>query len=117
MQKHFIILILLSLFCSKATANIIRDSEIEEAKGLIAEPIIKAARLKGVKIYLINDNALNAFTAGAEAIYIYSGMINQFPDIDVIRGVIAHEMGHVLGKHIARQQENIDIYGKAALST
>lgn len=118
MHKHFIVLILISLFCSKAyAASVIRDSEIEEAISLIAEPVIKAARLKNVKIYLINDNALNAFTAGAEAIYIYSGMINQFPDIDVIRGVIAHELGHVLGKHVVRQQENIDIYGKAALST
>lgn len=117
MQKHFIALILLILFASEIHGNIIRDSEIEEAISLVAEPIIKAAHLKNVKIYLINDNSLNAFTAGAEAIYIYSGMINQFPDIDVIRGVIAHEMGHVLGKHIVRQQENIDIYGKAALST
>ena len=119
MQKYFTTLILLIAFCyGKASAEgIIRDSEIEEAIGLVAEPIIKAAGLKNVKIYLIDDNSLNAFTAGAETIYIYSGMINQFPDIDVIRGVIAHEMGHVLGKHVVRLQENIDIYSKAALST
>ena len=118
MQKYVIALILLIGSCCKASAEgIIRDSEIEEAIGLVAEPIIRAARLKNVKIYLIDDNSLNAFTAGAEAIYIYSGMINQFPDIDVIRGVIAHEMGHVLGKHVVRQQENIDIYSKTALST
>ena len=60
---------------------------------------------------------INAFTAGGNEIFINSGLINQFPDIDVLRGVIAHEIGHILGKHIIRQLENIDIYNKVALSS
>jgi predicted Zn-dependent protease len=117
MKKLVLLSLLICIFPNLSQADIIRDSEIEEAINLIAEPIIKASKLKNVKIFLVNDNSLNAFTAGAENIYLFSGMINQFPDIDVIRGVIAHEMGHIIGKHLVRQQENIDLYGKAALST
>lgn len=110
----FLILIFISTF---AKANIIRDSELEESINLIATPVIKAANLTNVKIYIINNSDLNAFTAGGNEIYINSGLINQFADIDVIRGVIAHEIGHILGKHIIRQLENIDIYNKVALSS
>lgn len=104
MHNRFLIFITIIFFNYLASAiGIIIDSEIEEALNLVAAPIIKAAGLKNVKVYLVHDNFLNAFTTGAEVIYIYSGMINQFPDIDVIRGVIAHEMGRILGKHIIRQ--------------
>lgn len=113
--KTLLLLFFLTL-SSFAKAGIIRDSEIEETINLIADPIVKAAGLKSLKIYLIDDEALNAFTAGGNELYINSGLIIQFKDIDVIRGVIAHEVGHILGKHIIRQSENIDNYSKAALS-
>ncbi len=100
-----------------AEIAIIRDSEIEEAIEAVAQPVIKAAGLKEIKIHLLHDPALNAFTAGGNEIYINSGLIAQFPDIDVLRGVIAHEIGHILGKHIIRQIENIDIYSKVAFSS
>ncbi|WPY00454.1 YfgC superfamily TPR repeat-containing Zn protease [Candidatus Trichorickettsia mobilis] len=113
-----ILLFLLSIIVPITTIgnNIIRDSEIEETIRAIADPIIRAAKLE-VKIYLVNSNELNAFTAGGNQIYIYSGLISKFPEIDVIRGVIAHEIGHIVGRHVVRQAENIDIYNKVALSS
>jgi predicted Zn-dependent protease len=100
-----------------ANAGLIRDSEIEEAIDLIIAPLKKESGLKNIKIYLLDDQVPNAFTAGGDAIFVNSGLITDFPDPDVLRGVIAHEMGHITGHHITRRQEVIDNYTKAALST
>ncbi len=95
--------------------NLIRDSEIEETLYEIADPLLKVANLKNFKIYILNDDEPNAFTAGGNIIYINSGMITAFNDIDVIRGVIAHEIGHILGGHVSKHIENIDLYSKTAI--
>lgn len=115
-NKIIFFLFVLFSFSSKGT-NIIRDSEIEETVKIIAQPLFEASGQREIKIYLIQDDDLNAFTPGGAEIYINSGMITRFSDIDVLRGVIAHEIGHILGKHSLRMQENIDTYSKAALST
>ncbi len=103
------------LCASSANANIIRDSEIEEAVELIVAPLKQASGLKDLKIYIIDDPTPNAFTAGGNSIFINSGLIINNPDPDILRGVIAHEMGHILGQHVIRRQEVIENYQKAAL--
>lgn len=83
----------------------------------IAEPIFKAANLENTKIYLVQDESFNAFTTLGDRIYIFSGLINQMPDIDILRGIIAHEAGHIVGGHIARQDENMQNANKIAVSS
>ena len=115
---HHLLFILLILIPSFATGNnIIKDSEIEEAINLVVRPIIKATNLQKLEIHIVNDGSLNAFTIGNNEIYINSGLINQFQNMDIIRGVIAHEIGHILGKHIIRQSENIDNSNKFLFSS
>lgn len=106
--------VFISININIANANIIRDSEIEEAVNLIVEPLRKASGIKDLKIYIIDAPTPNAFTAGGNAIFINSGLIIDFPDPDVLRGVVAHEIGHILGRHVVRRQEVIENYQKAA---
>lgn len=109
---RFIILLLLNFSYNIAAAGVIRDSEIEETIRLIAEPLAKVGNIKDLKIYLLDDQSLNAFTSGGNEMYINSGIITHFKDIDVVRAVIAHEMGHILGRHVPRQISNIESYQK-----
>lgn len=109
---RFIILVLLNFCHNIVQAGVIRDSEIEETIKLIAEPLAKIGNIKDLKIYLLDDQSLNAFTSGGNEMYINSGIITHFKDIDVLRGVIAHEMGHILGRHVPRQISNIESYQK-----
>ena len=51
------------------------------------------------------------------ALIIAIGIITKFPDPDVLRGVVAHELGHILGQHISRRQETIDNYTLVAMGT
>ncbi|MFK8039767.1 MAG: M48 family metalloprotease [Rickettsiaceae bacterium] len=90
--------------------EVIRDSEIEETLYLIVDPIKKSANLPKLQIYIINDDNANAFTMFKDVIYINSGLIVKYPNIDILRGVMAHEVGHIVGHHLVRQLSNIDSY-------
>ena len=118
-MSHFMkllqwLFVLIFINVSSANANVIRDSEIEEAVDLIVEPLREASGIKDLKIHIIDAPTPNAFTAGGNEVFINSGLIIDFPDPDVLRGVVAHEIGHILGKHVVRRQEVVDNYQKAA---
>ncbi|MBV8594402.1 MAG: M48 family metallopeptidase [Caulobacteraceae bacterium] len=87
-----------------AGVSLIRDTEIEAILHDEADPIFIAAGLdpKAVKINMISDKELNAFSAGGEALYLNTGLILETKTPNQLVGVIAHETGHIAGGHIAR---------------
>lgn len=99
---------LLLISTTSYAINIIRDSEIEKAIYQVINPLIKASGLKTLKIHIVSDNSVNAFTSGGEDVFINSGLITSFPDPEVLRGVVAHEMGHILGHHVLRKIEDFE---------
>jgi len=84
--------------------SFLRDAETEAFLHRVSEPIFLAAGLtpSSVKIYLLNDNSLNAFVTGGQNIFIHSGLIMASDDINQLLGVIAHETGHIAGGHRVR---------------
>lgn len=117
MRLVYLLIIISMIFTSSEAASVIRDSEIQEAVDLVVQPLRKAANLPNLKIHIIDDPVPNAFTVGGNDIFINSGLIIDFPDPDVLRGVVAHEIGHILGNHIIRRQEVIDNYMRASIGT
>ena len=86
---------------SAAAQSILRDAETEALFHDMATPLVKAAGLdpRNVDIVLVNDPEVNAFVAGGQAVYVNSGLINQASTGAEVQGVIAHELGHVVGGH------------------
>lgn len=84
--------------------SIIRDTEIEQAIREWATPIWRAAGLNpdSVKIVLVQSQDLNAFVAGGQNIFIYTGLITAAKSPGELIGVIAHETGHISGGHLIR---------------
>ncbi len=84
-----------------AAQSILRDAETEALLHDMATPLIAAAGLdpKNVDIVLVNDPSINAFVAGGQAVYVNSGLINMAASANEVQGVIAHELGHVVGGH------------------
>ena len=109
--------IIFASLVSKASTQIIYDSETQNIINKIALPIFKEAKLKRPEIYVITDPSPNAFTAGGEVIYIHSGLITKFPDPNILRGVIAHEVGHISAKHVIRSQNFAYDKQKIAMSS
>jgi len=85
----------------------LRDAEIENDIKAMAAPIWRAAGLEpsDVGIYLVQDNQINSFVAGGQAIFINSGLVLRAENPNELLGVIAHETGHIAGGHILRAKE------------
>lgn len=90
-------------------ATLIRDAEIEHALRAYGEPIFKQAGLNpaAVRIFIVQDAALNAYVAGGQNIFLHTGLIDACETPAMLLGVIAHETGHIAGGHIARGAEQL----------
>lgn len=90
-----------------AAQSVLRDAETEAFLRDISAPLIEAAGLApgNVDVVLINDPSINAFVAGGQAVYIHSGLIDAADSANEVQGVIAHELGHIVGGHVIRAHE------------
>ncbi len=95
----------------------IRDAEIENTIRAYANPIFKAANLDtdAVRVVLVNDASINAFVAGGQRLFIFTGLLMQSTSASQVIGVIAHESGHMAGGHLARLQEELGNLSIAAI--
>ena len=84
--------------------SLISDEETEVMIQNIARPIYKAAdvNFNQNNFYIVNDDSLNAFVGDGNRMFINTGTIIKAKHKDELRGVIAHETGHILGGHILR---------------
>lgn len=82
--------------------SILRDAETEALLHDMSEQLIVAAGLnpRNVDVVLVNDNSINAFVAGGQAVYVNAGLLNAAGTANEVQGVIAHELGHVTGGHV-----------------
>lgn len=88
-------------------AGLIRDAEIENTLQAYARPIFQAADIppEDVRIFIVDDPAINAYVAGGLNIFLHTGLIRQASKPGMLIGVIAHETGHIAGAHLSQFQE------------
>lgn len=94
--------------------SLLRDTEIEEILQDYTTPILNAAGLSAssVDIYIVNDPSLNAFVTRGQNIFLHSGLIMASDNPNQLKGVIAHEAGHIADGRIARSNyQNRSAYG------
>jgi predicted Zn-dependent protease len=87
--------------------SILRDAETEALFQDMMTPLETAAGLRPgqVRVHLIGDRSINAFVAGSQDIYIFSGLIEAAGSANEVQGVLAHELGHIMGGHAIRINE------------
>lgn len=97
---------------------LVRDAEIEALMRVYANPILRVSGVGAgaTRIFLINDRAFNAFVAGGRNIFIYAGAIMEAKTPNELIGVIAHEVGHISGGHLARQRMALDRMAPLAIA-
>ena len=107
-NKIFSLLVLLYLIIlltpDLSGRGIARDAETELFLSEMTTPIVNVANLNSssVDLYLFNDNSVNAFVTCGQKIFVNTGLIMEFDDPSMLRGVLAHETGHIAGAHLAR---------------
>ncbi len=84
--------------------GLIRDSEIESTIRTFVTPLFNAAGLDpdAVKVYIIDQNALNSFVTGGQNIFITTGLLMRAESAGQVIGVVAHETGHIEHGDLAR---------------
>src|SRR3546814_14504684 len=87
--------------------SILRDAETEALLQDMTDPLTVAAGLRPgqVRVHLPSDRSINALVAGRQHIYVHSGLIEAADSANEVQGVIAHELGHIMGGHALSVKE------------
>lgn len=93
---------------------VIRDAEVESMIRSFALPLMKVAGLarKNPKVVLVNDRRFNAFVIEDGTIFVNYGAILDVETPNELKAVLAHEIGHAAGGHLARLREQADTQSK-----
>jgi predicted Zn-dependent protease len=55
-----------------------------------------------MKFHFVNSKTVNAFTTGGDHMYVYNALFQMAHSEDELAAVMAHEYGHVYGRHVAK---------------
>lgn len=101
-----------------AQAGLIRDAEVERTLGRMINPIFDVAGLSGrVRLFIIEDNSLNAFVAGGNNMFFHTGLLRQLETPEELIGVMAHETGHITSGHFVQRVAAIESAQTASILT
>ncbi|MEM1343443.1 MAG: M48 family metalloprotease [Pseudomonadota bacterium] len=103
---RLVLVMLLAVVPLQAGAlSLVRDAEIERTVARLSHPVFKVAGLSpaAVTTYIINDRALQAAVVDGRTMLLFTGLLTTLETPEEVIGVIAHEVGHIAGGHLARR--------------
>jgi predicted Zn-dependent protease len=65
--------------------------------------------------YVVQSPVLNAFAVPGGYVFVFSGLVSRITNDDELAGVLGHEMGHVSGHHIVREEQQGQVWTAASL--
>ncbi len=101
----------------RARMPLVQDPEIVQYVESIVDRLSKAMPPQPFPFTasVIRHNAINAFACPGGYIFVHTGLIMAMQHESEVAGVIAHEMGHVTQRHIARRIEQSQWVGILSL--
>ncbi len=98
-------------------ASLISDTQTQRLLTELVSPLARAADIpeNRMKIHIVKDDDFNAFVMGGEDIYVYTGLLKQIKTPSALQAVIAHELGHTLGGHMAQMSDRMSAESKRAM--
>ena len=89
----------------RSQVNFVEDQEVvqyvqeagKKVLAFVSNPIFD------YRFFVIKDDGLNAFAMPGGYIFIHSGLLEVIDSDDELICVLAHEIGHIQGRHIARR--------------
>lgn len=89
----------------EAGGRLIEHSFLQERLQQIAERLVAVSHHPAlpVKVFVVQDDTLNAFNTGAGYIYVHTGLMNRAGSEDELAFVLGHELGHAMAAHVDRK--------------
>jgi predicted Zn-dependent protease len=86
---------------------LLRDRSVDEFVGAIGLRLVEAAGPQPFRyrFYVVADASPNAFAAPAGRIYLHTGTIRAVGREDELAAVLAHEIGHVVHRHLLERED------------
>lgn len=106
------LLLLLALarpaFADKGALSLLLDAESLAYLHEVGAPLFEAAGLAEgrVRIHIVAGNEVNAFVASNRDMYFFTGLIARASSATEVVGVMAHETGHIQGRHLFRAAQH-----------
>ena len=88
------------------TLGLYDDQATQEYVNVVGQRVALVSDLPNeeFKFFVIDDEAINAFTTGCCNVYINRGLLLNINSEAELAGVLGHEIGHVTARHPARRQ-------------
>ena len=105
------------LYSVRSQFQIIDDPDITEYITSIGQSVLDVAGIQYFKyhFFVIDSKEFNAFAAPSGLIFFYSGLIESMNTEDELVSVIAHEIGHIVKRHLASRLEKSKYSSMATL--
>lgn len=90
----------------KEGMKFVSDPQVVKYVTEVARPILQAAKRERPEVswqlFVVDSPEVNAFATPGGNIYVQTGLIRAASNEAELAGVLAHEAGHVVGRHAAR---------------
>ncbi len=105
------------LYSMRKELPILDDPDISQYINTLGQKVLKnvGPQYFDYRFYVVKSTKFNAFAAPAGLVFFYSGLIEQVKNEDELLSVLAHEIGHVVSRHIAQRMEKNTVIGAASL--
>jgi hypothetical protein len=86
-------------------SRLLTDTMVTSYVNTLGRRIAAASKRPGLEysFEVINSRVVNAFTVGGGRVFVYRGLLEGMSNEAELAGVLAHEIGHNVGKHTAKQ--------------
>lgn len=97
---------------------LVDDPDISQYMNDLGAEVLKAADAQffDYRFFVIKNKEFNAFAAPSGLIFFHSGLIETMNSEDELVSVMAHEVGHVVSRHIASRMEKGTKVGLGAMA-
>ena len=95
-------------FCAQDVESnmaVLQDSSVQTYVTVLGQRLAATSKRPGIpyEFKVLNSGQVNAFTIGGGRVYIYRGLLEQVGSESELAGVLAHEIGHIVGKHTVQE--------------
>ncbi len=95
------------LYAVRSSFEVFDEPDLQQYLEKLGKEVINVAGIQHFQYYffVINNKEFNAFAAPSGLIFFNSGLIETMGSEDELVSVLAHEIGHVVKRHIASRME------------
>ncbi len=93
------------LYSVRGQFDILDDPDIHQYINRLGQSVVAVAgpQFFDYHFFVIKSSQFNAFAAPAGLVFFYTGLISKMETEDELLSVLAHEIGHVVSRHISQR--------------